>query len=404
MAPVETLLGLGPAVAGTQDGVQMMIEQLGTGDEGGHLLLFDHLPVDELLDVGMIEIEDDHLGGPAGGAARLDGAGGPVADLEEAHQAARFAAAGKRFAVAAQGGEVGAGAAAVLEDAGLAHPQVHDAAVVDQVVGYRLDEAGVRRGPLVSRGGAHHLAAVGFDVAMSLRRAFDAVGPVQAGVEPLRRVGRGQLRRQHVAGFVEEGPGVGLAGEVAAPPTPVGPASGQAAKNLPGVCLLFRARIIGKRPAALQPDRHARLGNAFGLSGHAGLAEVLLSQDVHGDLRPSFRRQQLFHLEDDRAVRIDYPRGARHKRECSKRILSLDGITASNVHSLSSFLPCGQQGFATPTSMQAEMSGPPPLKEVARLESAKGVFVVTSTPFADSEFVKKWGQAPANHRYRQGFV
>ena len=92
------------------------------------------LPVDELLDVGMVEIEDDHLGGAARGAAGLDRAGGAVADLQEAHQPARLAAAGQRLAFAAQGREIGAGAGAVLEDACLADPQVHDAAFVHQVV------------------------------------------------------------------------------------------------------------------------------------------------------------------------------------------------------------------------------------------------------------------------------
>ena len=125
------------------------LSSLRAGDQGGDLLLLDHLPVDELLDVGMIEIENDHLGGAARGAARLDGAGRAVADLEEAHQAARLAAAGERFAFAAQGGEIGAGAGAVLEDARLADPQVHDAAFVDQIVADRLDEAGVRGRPLV---------------------------------------------------------------------------------------------------------------------------------------------------------------------------------------------------------------------------------------------------------------
>ena len=54
---------------------------------GGDLQLLADLPVDEHLDVGVIEIEADHLGGPAGGAARLDRAGGAVADLEEATSA-----------------------------------------------------------------------------------------------------------------------------------------------------------------------------------------------------------------------------------------------------------------------------------------------------------------------------
>jgi len=40
----------------------------------------------------MVDVDHDHLGGATGGAARLDGAGGAVADLEEAHQAGRAAA------------------------------------------------------------------------------------------------------------------------------------------------------------------------------------------------------------------------------------------------------------------------------------------------------------------------
>src|SRR5690606_37896089 len=36
--------------AGLHDGVAMLPDDLGTGDEGGNLLLFLHLPVDEGLD------------------------------------------------------------------------------------------------------------------------------------------------------------------------------------------------------------------------------------------------------------------------------------------------------------------------------------------------------------------
>ena len=42
------------------------------------------------------------------------------------------------------------------------------------------------------------------DVIVTLRRAIDAVGPVQAGVEPLRRIRRAHLVGQHEAQFVEE--------------------------------------------------------------------------------------------------------------------------------------------------------------------------------------------------------
>ena len=170
-----------------------------------------HLPVDELLDVGMVGVDDHHLRRAARGAARLDGARGAVADLEEAHQAGRLAAAGEPLAFAAQPREVGAGAGAVLEQPRLAHPQVHDAALVDEVVIDRLDEAGVRLRMLVGGLRLGQLAGLEVDVEVALARAVDAVGPVQAGVEPLRRVRRAHLRGEHVAVLVEERLGVGLA-------------------------------------------------------------------------------------------------------------------------------------------------------------------------------------------------
>jgi hypothetical protein len=49
------------------------------------------------------------------------------------------------------------------------------------------------------------------DVEVALAGAVDAIGPVQAGVEPLRRVRRDHLGGQHVAQLVEEGAGVLLA-------------------------------------------------------------------------------------------------------------------------------------------------------------------------------------------------
>ena len=60
------------------------------------------------------------------------------------------------------------------------------AEAADEIVLDRLDEAGVRLGMLV--GGARQRQLAGFvvDVVVALARAVDAVGPVQAGVEPLR--------------------------------------------------------------------------------------------------------------------------------------------------------------------------------------------------------------------------
>ena len=162
---VEAIVARAFAVhAGLQHQLEVLLVDLGAGDEGGDLLLLLHLPVDIGLDVGVIDVDDDHLGGAARGAARLDRAGGAVADLEEAHQAGRAAAAGELLAFAAQAGEVGAGAGAVLEQARFADPEVHDAAFVDEVVTDALDEAGVRLRMLVGRLGLGQLAGEGVDV------------------------------------------------------------------------------------------------------------------------------------------------------------------------------------------------------------------------------------------------
>src|SRR5262249_9912417 len=151
---------------------------------------------------------------------------------------ARLAAAGEWLVRGPQRGEVRAGAGAVLEDAGLADPQVHDPAFVDEVVLDRLDEARVRGRPLVRRRAPHDLAGRRIDVVVSLRRALDAVRPVQTRVKPLRRVRRRHLHGEHVAQLVMERAGVGYIAEVAAFPTPIGPAARESAKDLSGVRLL----------------------------------------------------------------------------------------------------------------------------------------------------------------------
>ncbi len=141
-----------------------MREDLHALDHRGDLELFADLPVDERFDVGVIQVEADHLGGAAGRAAALDRASGAVADLEEAHQADGLAATGEGLVLAAEAAEVGARAAAILEETGLARPEVHDAARVHEVVADGLDEAGVRLGVRVRIGAGGHLAGLGVAV------------------------------------------------------------------------------------------------------------------------------------------------------------------------------------------------------------------------------------------------
>ncbi len=222
------------------------MRNLRAGDQRRHLLLLAHLPVDVVLDIRVIDVDHHHLGRAARGAARLDGAGGAVADLEEAHQARRLAAARQALAFAPELGEVGAGARAVFEQACLAHPQVHDAALVDEVVLDALDEAGMRLRMLVGAGRSRQLAGAIVDIVVALARPVDAIGPVEAGIEPLRRVGRRLLGGQHGAQFVEEGAGVLLRIEIAALPAPIGPGAGEPVEDLARIEFGDRALAFGQ--------------------------------------------------------------------------------------------------------------------------------------------------------------
>ena len=360
-AQLDVLLGVEGAVvldaaleAGAHHGVEMAVGEPRAGDERGDLLLLEHLPGDEVLDVGMVDVDRHHLGRAPRRAARLDGARRAVADLEERHQARRLAAARQPLAFAAQRREVGAGAGAILEESRLAHPEIHDAALVHQIVGDALDEAGVRLRPFVGRRGGIGDAVAVIDEPMALAGTVDAVGPVQAGVEPLRRVGRADLRRQHVAMLVIEGASVFLAVEVAALPSPVGPGAGHAMENLAGVLLaavarlvgqLGQCRLVGRRTP--QPFRHIVLGDLDQARGHAGAAEILLREHVGCDLRPVGRHVDALQLKDDRTVGIaDFGVGStkRHSRErrfSCLRVPTLQTHRRSPVPSSRLFSLCG---------------------------------------------------------------
>ena len=81
---------------------------------------------------------------------------------------------------------------------------------------------------------------------MALAGAVDAIGPVQAGVEPLRRIGRDALGGQHVAELVHEGARVVLGLEVAALPAPVGPGAGQTVEHVGGTALAGVTLFLGQ--------------------------------------------------------------------------------------------------------------------------------------------------------------
>ena len=297
--------------AGLQDRLEVLVVGLGAGDQRRDLLLFLHLPVDIGFDIRMVGVDHHHLGGAARGAARLDRARGAVADLQEAHQAGRASAARELLAFAAQAGEVGAGAGAILEQTGFANPEVHDAAFIDQIVLDALDEAGMRLRVLVGRFRLGQLAGLPVDVIMALAGTVDAVSPVQAGVEPLRRIRRDHLLGEHVAQLVVEGVRVFLGGEVGTLPAPIGPAAGEAVEHLLGRQLGDEALFLGQGGQRLgvghrapQPRRHGLFFDLLQTGGDAGLAEIFLRQHVGGDLRPGIGDFDILQLEHHGAVRI----------------------------------------------------------------------------------------------------
>ncbi len=259
----------------------------------------------------MVDIDDDHLGGAARRTAGFDGTRGPVADAQKAHQPGGTAAARQPLALAAQFREIRAGPRAVFEDSRLAHPQIHDPALVDEIVGDALDKAGMRLRVLIGARRLGQLAGAVVDIPMALRRPVDAIGPVQPGIEPLRRVRRPHLARQHQPDLIVKGGGVGFAVEIAALPAPIGPGPGHAVKDLAGIGLAAKPGVFGQcgerrfvGTAAPQPRWHAVLGDGFERRRDAGLAEIFLREDVGGDLAPLGRHLDALGLEHDRAVGI----------------------------------------------------------------------------------------------------
>ena len=271
----------------------IIAENLEALDERGDLDLLAHLPVDETLDIGVIEVEANHLGSATGGAAGLDGRSGAVADLEETHQAGALAAARKRLILTAALREIRARSRAVLEQARLARPQIHDAALANKVVLHRLDEARVRLwvGVRIGRKLGRARAMVGDP--MSLRGTGNSVGVVETSVEPLRAVRRRHLREQHEREFVVERLSVALRREVAKLLAPMGPATGEAVNHL-----LHRLLRTGDGLARVVDDRSAIGGDLR----NASLAEILAHDDVGRKLAPGRGNFRVLHFEDGRTI------------------------------------------------------------------------------------------------------
>ena len=207
-------------------------ENLQALDKRRDLDFFACLPANELHHIGVIKIKANHLCRATGRTARLDGASGAIADLEEAHEARALAATREWFVLATALREIGTGAGAELEEASLSRPKIHDAALADEVVLDGLDEASVGLRVGVRVGCELRRARAVISEPVTLCWSLNAVRPVEAGVEPLRAVRRRHLREQHVGELIVKRFSISLRREVAVLLTPVRPATRKAVHDL----------------------------------------------------------------------------------------------------------------------------------------------------------------------------
>ena len=112
----------------------LVAQTLQTFNQSRDFDLFPNLPVHESFDIGVICNKANHFRGATGGAARFDGTSGPVADLEEAHEAGTATTTRQRLVRATDVGEVRAGAGAVLEESSFTGPKIHDSTFAHQVI------------------------------------------------------------------------------------------------------------------------------------------------------------------------------------------------------------------------------------------------------------------------------
>ena len=184
-------------------------------------------------------------------------------------------------------------------------------------------------------GGAFELLRQRVDEVVALRRPFDAVGPVQAGVEPLRAVRGRHLFDQYEADFIVEGAGVGFRREVFAPSSP-STSSNPRGGGTPDVNQ-FRHRSVCPCPSGAllrhESKRECRRSTDMHKTRRrTGTAEVFLRENIDRDLRPLGRHHHVGHFENDRSVRITDGGTARGELKSTERILTFACKLAQDLH------------------------------------------------------------------------
>ena len=150
--------------------------------EGADLVLLARLGLDELLDVGVINVEDDHLGSSASGTTGLDGSGRGIGTPHEGDRPGGGPATAQQLLGGTNPGDVDSSARTALEDHSLLGVPVQDR--LHRVV-HREDEAGA-----------------------------DLLWAGSTDVEPDRGVEAEVLVQQQPREFLAEHRGIGIGGEV----------------------------------------------------------------------------------------------------------------------------------------------------------------------------------------------
>ena len=279
-------------VIGHADGVVGVLEEdgrvgIGVGrrpvvsrsDQGVCLGFFFRLALDEVDDIGMVDIEDDHLGGAASLAARLDDAGEGVKALHEAERTAGGAAAAEAFSGRTQGREIGAGARSPLEEHTFGLGQGQDG--IERVF-YRVDEAGRALRRLVA--GDAELDAGAGRVPVPVLGVGIGLDAVASYVEPHRRIEGGVLAQKDVRQLVVKSCAVVGRLEIALRQTPVANSFGHASHQGAHAAL-----ALGRAERSMQ---------------------ILTGHNIGGGHRPILGNFDIFLLEDGVALGVRDQGGA----------------------------------------------------------------------------------------------
>ena len=190
---------------------------------------------------------------------------------------------------------------------------------------------------LIARLGLRQLGGFVIDVVVALRRTIDAIGPVQSSVEPLRAVRRGALSCQHVAHLVKVCLCIGFGGEVSTFPAPIRPRTGQTVKNLLCANLTRFGCVVICRNRTPEEFRNALFLDLFQFRRNAGLAEILLCDDIRCNLAPTCRDLNIIKLKDNRTVRITNLGRRGHKFQLCVCIFAGLREFSINLHLAASF-------------------------------------------------------------------